>query len=79
MWRALEISWLLTVHVKSIVCYCGSYNGGTRLRLADVRYLVIYVYRFGLFTKYYSGDKTKKNEMSGSCSTYGREDMHNGV
>ena len=31
-------------------------------------------YRFVLFTKYFSDDKTKKNEMSGSCSTYGGEE-----
>jgi len=26
------------------------------------------------FTKYYSGDRIEKNEMGGSCSTYGGED-----
>jgi hypothetical protein len=25
------------------------------------------------FTKYYSGDQIKKNEVSGACSTYGTE------
>jgi hypothetical protein len=39
-----------------------------------VRHLDIYVYRFVHFTKYYSGDKTYKNEMGGSCSTYGGEE-----
>jgi len=44
-----------------------------RLRLVDVRHLDIYVYRFVLSAKYYSGDKTKKNEMGVSCSAYGGE------
>ena len=26
-----------------------------------------------LLTKYYTGDQIEKNEMSGACSTYGRQ------
>jgi len=49
------------------------FNSGFR-GLIDVRHLDIYVYGFVLVTKYFSGDKTKKNEMCVLCSTYGGEE-----
>jgi len=30
------------------------------------------------YQKYYSGDQIKKNEMAGSCSMYGGQEMHTG-